>query len=63
MATKYLVDEGEAEEIYNYEWAECTDLPIKRLNALEKEFLSRLNWNLFVSADEFWSFSGHLAQR
>lgn len=63
LATKYLVDEGEAEEIYNYEWAECVDLSIKQLNSLERQFLARLNWDLFVSADEFWRFTDHLSER
>lgn len=63
LASKYLIDEGETDEIYNYEWAKAADLPVKRLNCLERQFLARLNWDLFVSADEFWEFTGHLTER
>lgn len=63
LATKYLIDEGEVEEIYNQEWAECVDLPTKQLNSLERQFLAQLNWDLFVSTEEFWDFTDHLSER
>ena len=39
MASKYLVDEGEFNEIYNEDWASVSKLSIERVNKLEKQML------------------------
>jgi hypothetical protein len=63
LASKYLVDEGESDEIYNNEWATAADLSVKKINSLEKEFLKKLEWNLFVSSNEFWTFTNDLTEK
>jgi hypothetical protein len=63
LASKYLVDEGESEEIYNNEWAVAADMSVKKINMLEKEFLKKLDWNLFVSSNEFWKFTNDLTEK
>ena len=42
VASKYLTDEGESNEIYNNDWAEVCDIPIKRINQLERSFLNQM---------------------
>ena len=62
MASKYLMDEGEDEEIYNDDWARAADLDVKRINQLEKVLLHKLDWKLFVSESEFKLFSRELTK-
>ena len=63
LASKYLVDEGESDEIYNNEWASVADIPIKKINSLERTFLNKIEWNMFVSSDEFWNFTNDLTEK
>ena len=58
-----MVDEGESEEIYNNEWATAADMSVKKINSLEKDFLEKLDWNLFVSSHEFWKFTNDLTEK
>jgi len=55
VASKYLFDDGEDEEVYNDEWAASASLEVKELNKREREFLAALDWELFVSPDEFFA--------
>lgn len=47
VATKFLNDDGEEDQVFNTEWALSSNLTILQINQLEKEFLnaivSRLN--------------------
>lgn len=63
LASKYLIDEGETEEIYNDEWADVSDLPVQEINKLEKSFLRQMEWELYVSSKEFWMFTNELTER
>jgi hypothetical protein len=63
LATKFLIDEGENEELYNSDWAKASRMSIKEINALEKKFLNRLNWELYISSDEFWNFTNSLTEK
>lgn len=63
LASKYLIDEGEAEEIYNDDWALASELPVKEINKLEKSFLRQMDWDLYVSSDEFWNFANELTEK
>jgi len=56
LASKYLIDEGEANDIYNEDWAETAKVSVKKVNQIEKNILSDLDWNLFVSAQEYLHF-------
>lgn len=63
LASKYLVDEGEDEEIYNDEWADLVDFPVDKVNKLERSILKQMDWELYVSESEFWSFTDKLTER
>jgi hypothetical protein len=58
-----LTDEGETEEIYNDEWASVSELPVKEINNLEKSILRQLDWELYVSSEEFWTFTNALTEK
>ncbi|XP_015793562.1 protein CNPPD1 [Tetranychus urticae] len=53
-ASKVLIDEGEDEEIKNDRWATIAQLKLRYINQLEREFLSAIDWNLFVHQKIFY---------
>uniref|UniRef100_A0A0N4ZQ91 Protein CNPPD1 n=1 Tax=Parastrongyloides trichosuri TaxID=131310 RepID=A0A0N4ZQ91_PARTI len=53
IANKYLQDSACIEHIYNCEWANLVDKDVKDINKLEINLLQKLDWNIFVSIDEF----------
>jgi len=53
VASKFLHDEGEHEEIFNEEWAEAAGLSIKTVNRLEREFLDAVDWKVYATPMEF----------
>ncbi len=63
LASKFLIDEGENEELYNSDWAKASNMSIKEINSLEKRLLNRLNWELYISSDEFWNFTNSLTEK
>ncbi|KZC09630.1 PREDICTED: protein CNPPD1 [Dufourea novaeangliae] len=54
VASKFLNDEGEDDEVFNNEWAQSGDLSISQMNQLEKEFLHAIDWTVFVHNQDFW---------
>lgn len=42
IASKFLNDEGEEDEVFNNEWASCAKIPLTDLNKLEREFLTAI---------------------
>lgn len=48
IASKFLYDEGEDDEVFNDEWAASANLEVKEINYLERKFLAALDWNVFV---------------
>ncbi|CAF2598207.1 unnamed protein product [Rotaria sp. Silwood2] len=56
IADKYLIDEGEDEQLFNSELAELTGISIERINLIERQVLLSLNWNLYISNDEYKIF-------
>lgn len=42
VASKYLYDEGEEEEVFNDEWGTAAKLDVKTVNILEMNFLSAI---------------------
>lgn len=42
VASKFLNDEGEDDEVFNTEWAQSADLTILQINRLEKDFLKAI---------------------
>ena len=53
VASKFLHDDGEEDEVFNDEWANSGGLDTKELNKLEISFLSAMDWRVFVAKDEF----------
>lgn len=42
VASKFLNDDGEEDEVFNSEWAKSGDLSIAQMNRLEKDFLKAI---------------------
>ncbi|XP_077997504.1 protein CNPPD1-like [Glandiceps talaboti] len=63
LASKYLYDEGEEEEMYNDEWADAAGLDVDTVNEMERDFLSAINWNLFVKPIDFFIFLHRIETR
>lgn len=55
VASKFLHDDGEEDEVFNNEWAASAGLDVKVINQLEWEFLTAINWEVFVSEEDFWT--------
>ncbi|CAD5125158.1 DgyrCDS13401 [Dimorphilus gyrociliatus] len=55
VASKYSFDQDQDEAVFNGEWAESGDLETSEINDLEREFLTAINWNLFIERDDFYN--------
>ena len=53
VASKFLHDDGEEDEVFNDEWATSGGMDTKELNRLEVRFLAALDWRIFVDQQEF----------
>lgn len=53
VASKFLHDDGEEDEVFNDEWAQSGGMDTKEINNLEIDFLSAIDWRIFVGPDEF----------
>ena len=53
IASKFLFDEGTEEGTYNDEWAASGCLSNKKVKALERQFLIAINYDAFVTRDQF----------
>jgi len=53
VASKFLHDDGEEDEVFNDEWAKSGNIDVKEFNRLEIEFLCAIDWMVNVSATEF----------
>lgn len=63
VASKYLYDEGEEEEVFNDDWARAGNKTVNDVNKLEMEFLASIDWSLFVSNQEFLDFVNKVESR
>ncbi|XP_053987596.1 protein CNPPD1 [Hylaeus anthracinus] len=54
VASKFLNDEGEEDEVFNTEWAQSGDFSLSHMNQLEKDFLNAIDWTVFVHNQDFW---------
>ncbi|XP_037552635.1 protein CNPPD1 [Nematolebias whitei] len=54
VASKYLYDEGEEEEVFNDEWGAAGKLDVQTVNNLEMNFLNALEWSLFTEPKDFF---------
>lgn len=53
IASKFLYDDGEDDEVYNDEWAASGGMDVKELNRLEREFLEAMDWTCFIDYETF----------
>ncbi|BES89712.1 Cyclin [Nesidiocoris tenuis] len=60
IATKFLNDSGEEDDVLNSEWANSSGLTLKDVNNLEKEFLNAIDWNVYIDSSNFWTKFGQL---
>ncbi|KAK2817780.1 hypothetical protein Q7C36_021713 [Tachysurus vachellii] len=60
VASKYLYDEGEEEEVFNDEWGAAGKLDVQTVNVLELNFLSAIDWHLFAEPSEFFNVLSQL---
>ncbi len=67
LANKYMIDDGEDEQLFNSELSELTGIRTERINLIERQVLLALNWDLHVSNDEykrfFSLFKNHLSRK
>lgn len=53
VASKYLYDEGEEEEVFNDEWGAAGKVDVQTMNTLEMNFLSAIVSEAWISAFSF----------
>lgn len=63
MASKFLYDEGIEDEVFNDEWAESGDVDVDDVNQMERDFLSAIDWNLFVRPEDFAAMLDSIEKR
>ncbi|XP_011166512.1 protein CNPPD1 [Solenopsis invicta] len=54
VASKFLHDDGEEDEVFNKEWANSGQVTISQMNKLEKDFLAAIDWTVLVQHQDFW---------
>ncbi|KAM8933784.1 protein CNPPD1 [Pelodytes ibericus] len=54
VASKYLYDEGEEEEVFNDEWGAAGRLDVQTVNTLEMNFLRAIDWSIYTHPREFF---------
>jgi len=54
VASKFLHDDGEEDEVFNKEWANSGQVTVSRMNKLEKDFLAAIDWTILVQNQDFW---------
>ncbi|XP_071779899.1 protein CNPPD1 [Centroberyx gerrardi] len=60
VASKYLYDEGEDEEVFNDEWGAAGKLDVQTVNTLEMNFLNAIEWSLFTEPSDFFDILNQL---
>ncbi|XP_030211036.1 protein CNPPD1 [Gadus morhua] len=60
VASKYLYDEGEDEEVFNDEWGAAGKLDVQTVNALEMDFLNAMEWSLFTEPGDLFDILSQL---
>uniref|UniRef100_A0A4W5MSJ0 Protein CNPPD1 n=1 Tax=Hucho hucho TaxID=62062 RepID=A0A4W5MSJ0_9TELE len=60
VASKYLYDEGEDEEVFNDEWGAAGKLDVQTVNTLEMNFLDAIEWSLFTEPGDYFGILNQL---
>jgi len=53
VASKFIHDDGEEDEVFNDEWAKSGNIDVKDFNRLEVDFLSAIDWRVNVPLVDF----------
>ncbi|ODM96930.1 Protein CNPPD1 [Orchesella cincta] len=53
VASKFVQDDGEDLGIFNDEWATSANMELRRINQLELEFLTAIDWSVNVGREEY----------
>ncbi|XP_071439359.1 protein CNPPD1 isoform X2 [Hetaerina americana] len=56
VASKFLHDDGEDDEVFNDEWAASSGIDETELNCEEREFLNAIDWRVNVREHQFWEW-------
>lgn len=60
VASKYLYDEGEEEEVFNDEWGAAGKMDVQTINGLEMNFLKAIDWSLFTEPTDVFDILSQL---
>lgn len=60
VASKYLYDEGEEEEVFNDEWGAAGKTDVQNINDLEINFLNAIDWSLFTEPSDVFDLLSRL---
>lgn len=60
VASKYLYDEGEEEEVFNDEWGAAGKTDVQTINGLEINFLNAIDWSLFTEPSDVFDLLARL---
>lgn len=60
VASKYLYDEGEEEEVFNDEWGTAGKMDVQTINSLEMNFLNAIDWSLFTEPSDVFDILSQL---
>lgn len=63
VASKFLYDDGEEDEVFNSEWAASAGIDVKEINKYEKDFLKAIDWQVFLKDDKFWDGLRNMEQQ
>ncbi|XP_060119276.1 protein CNPPD1 [Heteronotia binoei] len=63
VASKYLYDEGEEEEVFNDEWSAAGKVEVQTMNTLEMNFLHAIDWSLYTDPKELFEVLSWLEGR
>nr|CAG4641694.1 EOG090X069C [Eurycercus lamellatus] len=63
VASKFLNDDGEEDEVINCDWASSAKIDLQELNQLERQFLQAIDWALFVDEEDFSSTLNRIESR
>lgn len=63
VASKYLYDEGEEEEVFNDEWGAAGKVDVRTMNTLEMNFLHAIDWSLYTDPKELFDVLSWLEGR
>lgn len=59
VSSKYIFDDGEADEVFMDEWAACSEMTYKELGKLERDFLAAIVRFCYLRCGFLYTFTLH----